>query len=298
MMPSRLPALTETTFLDLPRFRSGKVREVYDLGHALLMVATDRISAFDCILPTPIPDKGRVLTALSAFWFNHLGHIAPHHVLSCNPDDFPAVVQPYRDHLAGRTMLVRKTTPLPVECVARGYLAGSGWKDYQRTGRVCGLALPPGLREADQLPEPLFTPATKAETGHDENISLEQMADRIGIELTQRLKAVTLELYAAAAAYARTRGLILCDTKFEFGLDPDGQLVWIDEALTPDSSRYWDAASYAPGRSPASFDKQFVRDYLETLDWNKQPPAPPLPDDITEATRRRYWEAYHRLVGD
>ncbi|MFQ3582547.1 MAG: phosphoribosylaminoimidazolesuccinocarboxamide synthase, partial [Chloracidobacterium sp.] len=266
--------------------------------HALLMVATDRISAFDCILPTPIPDKGRVLTALSAFWFNHLGHIAPHHVLSCNPDDFPAVVQPYRDHLAGRTMLVRKTTPLPVECVARGYLAGSGWKDYQRTGRVCGLALPPGLREADQLPEPLFTPATKAETGHDENISLEQMADRIGIELTQRLKAVTLELYAAAAAYARTRGLILCDTKFEFGLDADGQLVWIDEALTPDSSRYWDAASYAPGRSPASFDKQFVRDYLETLDWNKQPPAPPLPDDITEATRRRYWEAYHRLVGD
>jgi phosphoribosylaminoimidazole-succinocarboxamide synthase len=195
-------------------------------------------------------------------------------------------------------MLVRKTTPLPVECVARGYLAGSGWKDYQRTGQVCGHPLPPGLREADPLPEPLFTPATKAATGHDENISLVQMADRIGSELARRLAELTLALYTAAAAYARTRGLILCDTKFEFGLDGDGQLVWIDEALTPDSSRYWDAAAYAPGSSPASFDKQFVRDYLETLDWNKQPPAPALPDAIIEATRQRYWEAYRRLVGE
>jgi phosphoribosylaminoimidazole-succinocarboxamide synthase len=298
MLPSPVPPLMATDFLPLPRFRSGKVREVYDLGETLLIVATDRISAFDCVLPTPIPDKGRILTALSAFWFNRLGNFVPHHMLSCAPEDFPAAVQPYRNQLAGRTMLVRKTTPLPVECVARGYLAGSGWKDYQRTGQVCGHPLPPGLREADPLPEPLFTPATKAATGHDENISLVQMADRIGSELARRLAELTLALYTAAAAYARTRGLILCDTKFEFGLDGDGQLVWIDEALTPDSSRYWDAAAYAPGSSPASFDKQFVRDYLETLDWNKQPPAPALPDAIIEATRQRYWEAYRRLVGE
>lgn len=296
MTPSALPPLMQTDFLPLPRFRSGKVREVYDLGETLLIVATDRISAFDCVLPTPIPDKGCLLTALSAFWFNRLGHLAPHHVLSCAPENFPTAVQPYRDQLAGRTMLVRKTTPLPVECVARGYLAGSGWKDYQRTGHVCGHALPPGLREADPLPEPLFTPATKATTGHDENISLAQMADLVGRELAHRLAELTLALYTAAAAYARTCGLILCDTKFEFGLDANGQLVWIDEALTPDSSRYWDAAAYEPGRSPASFDKQFVRDYLETLDWNKQPPAPALPSDIVEATRQRYWEAYRRLV--
>jgi len=195
-------------------------------------------------------------------------------------------------------MLVRKTTPLPVECVARGYLAGSGWKEYQRTGQVCGHLLPPGLQEADPLPEPLFTPATKAVTGHDENISLAQMADRFGRELTYRLADLTLALYTAAAAYARSRGLILCDTKFEFGLDTDGELVWIDEALTPDSSRYWDAADYTRGRTPPSFDKQFVRDYLETLPWDKQPPAPALPEDIVEATRQRYWEAYRRLVGE
>lgn len=298
MLPRTLPPLVQTDFLPLPRFRSGKVREVYDLGETLLMVATDRISAFDCVLPTPIPDKGRILTALSAFWFNRLGHLVPHHMLSCALEDFPAVVQPYRDQLAGRTMLVRKTTPLPVECVARGYLAGSGWKEYQRTGQVCGHLLPPGLQEADPLPEPLFTPATKAVTGHDENISLAQMADRFGRELTYRLADLTLALYTAAAAYARSRGLILCDTKFEFGLDTDGELVWIDEALTPDSSRYWDAADYTRGRTPPSFDKQFVRDYLETLPWNKQPPAPALPEDIVEATRQRYWEAYRRLVGE
>lgn len=298
MTQTPAPPLVHADFLPLPRFRSGKVREVYDLGETLLMVATDRISAFDCVLPTPIPDKGRILTALSAFWFDRLADITPHHVLSCDAADFPAEARPYADRLAGRTMVVRKTTPLPVECVARGYLAGSGWKDYRRTGRVCGAALPPGLREADRLPEPLFTPATKAETGHDENISLDQMADRIGWELTERLRDLTLTLYATAAEYALSRGLILCDTKFEFGLDADGRLVWIDEALTPDSSRYWDAAHYAPGRSPASFDKQFVRDYLETLDWDKRPPAPALPATIVEATRRRYWEAYHRLTGE
>ncbi|OYT70300.1 MAG: phosphoribosylaminoimidazolesuccinocarboxamide synthase [Chloracidobacterium sp. CP2_5A] len=296
MTPTVSPPLAQADFLSLPRFRSGKVREAYDLGDALLVVATDRISAFDCILPTPIPDKGRVLTALSAFWFNRLERLAPHHVLSCDAADFPPEAQPYADRLAGRTMLVRKTAPLPVECVARGYLAGSGWRDYQRTGRVCGLALPPGLREADRLPEPLFTPAAKAAKGHDENISLEQMADRIGRELTERLRDLTLTLYAAAAEYAQSRGLILCDTKFEFGLDADGRLVWIDEALTPDSSRYWDAALYAPGRSQASFDKQFVRDYLETLDWDKRPPAPALPEAIVEETRARYWEAYRRLA--
>ncbi len=288
--------LIATDFLPLPRFRSGKVREVYDLGNSLLLIATDRISAFDCVLPTPIPDKGRVLTALSAFWFDRLGHLTPHHLLSCDPADFPAEVQPYADQLAGRTMLVRKTTPLPVECVARGYLAGSGWKEYHRTGQVCGVALPPGLREADRLPEPLFTPATKAAVGHDENISFAQMADRLGRDLAGRLRELTLTLYTTAAEYALARGLILCDTKFEFGIDPDGCLLWIDEALTPDSSRYWDAVTYAPGRSPASFDKQFVRDYLETLTWDKRPPAPPLPEAIVEATRRRYWETYHRLT--
>ncbi|MCS7078561.1 MAG: phosphoribosylaminoimidazolesuccinocarboxamide synthase [Chloracidobacterium sp.] len=297
MTPPAAPPLAHTDFLPLPRFRSGKVREMYDLGDALLMVATDRISAFDCVLPTPIPDKGRLLTALSAFWFNRLGHLTPHHVLSCDPADFPAAVRPYADRLEGRTMLVRKTTPLPIECVARGYLAGSGWRDYQQTGQVCGLTLPSGLREADRLPEPLFTPATKAETGHDENISLDQMADQIGRDLAERLRDLTLTLYTEAAEYALSRGLILCDTKFEFGLDADGRLLWIDEALTPDSSRYWDAAQYAPGRSPASFDKQFVRDYLETLDWDKRPPAPALPEGIVEATRRRYWEAYRRLTG-
>ncbi|MGQ9897525.1 MAG: phosphoribosylaminoimidazolesuccinocarboxamide synthase [Acidobacteriota bacterium] len=298
MLSSHLPPPMQDNVLPFPRFRLGKVREVYDFGETLLIVATDRISAFDCVLPTPIPDKGHILTALSAFWFNRLSCLVPHHLLSCAPEDFPVAVQPYRDQLAGRTMLVRKTTPLPVECVARGYLAGSGWKDYQRTGYVCGHALPPGLREADPLPEPLFTPATKAATGHDQNISLAQMADQIGQELTNRLAELTLALYTAAAAYAYSCGLILCDTKFEFGIDADGQLIWIDEALTPDSSRYWEAATYVPGHSPASFDKQFVRDYLETLNWNKQPPAPPLPDDIIEATRQRYWEAYRRLVGE
>lgn len=280
----------------IPLFRRGKVRDVYDLNDRLLIVATDRISAFDCILPNPIPDKGRILTEMSAFWFRKLSDIVSNHILETNVANFPESLKPFTDQLAGRSMLVQKTQAFPVECVARGYLAGSGWKDYQQDGAVCGISLPAGLRESDRLPEPLFTPATKAESGHDENISESRMADIVGTEHTRKLKDLTLSLYAAASEYARSRGIILCDTKFEFGLDESGEIVWIDEALTPDSSRFWDAETYEPGRSQDSFDKQFVRNYLETLDWDKQPPAPSLPENIIEATRLRYLEALTRLT--
>lgn len=272
----------------------GKVRDIYDLGDRLLIVATDRLSAFDVVMPTPIPDKGRVLTQLSLFWFHLLQDVIPNHVLSAT--EFPAAFDRFSDDLAGRTMLVRKTKPLPVECVARGYLSGSGWKEYRETGRVCGIALPTGLQESDKLPEPIFTPATKATSGHDENISFERMAGILGQGIAERVRAVTLTIYRRAAAYAEPRGILLADTKFEFG-QLDGDLMWIDEALTPDSSRFWPAAQYNPGGPQPSFDKQFVRDYLERIRWPKTPPGPELPADVVAGTRAKYREAYRILVG-
>jgi phosphoribosylaminoimidazole-succinocarboxamide synthase len=272
----------------------GKVRDIYDLGDKLLIVATDRLSAFDVILPTPIPDKGRILTQLSLFWFNLLKDVVPNHVLSST--DFPAPFDKFKDDLAGRSMIVRKTQPLPIECVVRGYLSGSGWKDYRATGKICGIALPPGLRESDRLPEPIFTPATKAATGHDENILFEQASSLIGKDLAEKVRTVSLEIYSRAAAYAEPRGVILADTKFEFGLLND-RLIWIDEALTPDSSRFWPAAQYNPGGPQPSFDKQFVRDYLERIQWPKTPPGPELPPEVVAATRAKYREAYRILAG-
>ena len=278
------------------------MRDVYDLGDTLLIVATDRISAFDYVLGSGIPDKGKVLTQLSAFWFEHLHEITPHHLLSIDVEKFPAETRPHRDVLRGRSMWVRKTSPLPVECVARGFLSGSGLKDYQRTGAVCGIALPPGLVDSSPLPAPIFTPATKADTGHDENISEAEAADILGEELVRKLKTLTLELYSQGVVHAATRGIIIADTKFEFGLapGPDGkdELVLIDEVLTPDSSRFWPKALYEPGRSQPSYDKQFVRDYLEQIKWNKQPPVPTLPDDVVAKTREKYIEAYRVLTGE
>jgi phosphoribosylaminoimidazole-succinocarboxamide synthase len=284
----------ETSLPGIQFLNRGKVRDLYEVGGHLLIVATDRLSAFDVVLPTPIPDKGRVLTQLSLFWFNLLGDVIPNHVLSAA--DFPPELDAYREQLEGRTMLCQKTKPLPVECVVRGYLSGSGWKDYRATGKVCGISLPAGLRESERLPEPIFTPSTKAIAGHDENISFDEAASTIGGELAERVRAVSLEIYRRAVAYAEPRGIILADTKFEFGLVGD-QLIWIDEALTPDSSRFWPADGYQPGRSQPSFDKQYVRDYLERIGWNKQPPGPDLPPDVVEATRARYREAYRQLTG-
>jgi phosphoribosylaminoimidazole-succinocarboxamide synthase len=286
--------LRETDFAGLTPAARGKVRDIYDLGDKLLIVATDRLSAFDVILPTPIPDKGRVLTQLSLFWFDLLKDVFPNHVLSTT--NFPAPFDAHKDDLAGRSMIVRKTQPLPIECVVRGYVSGSGWKDYRLTGKICGITLPSGLQESDRLPEPIFTPATKAATGHDENISFEQAAALIGRELAERVRAVSLEIYCRASAYAEPRGVILADTKFEFGLLND-ELIWIDEALTPDSSRFWPAAQYNPGGPQPSFDKQFVRDYLERMRWPKTPPGPELPDEIVAATRAKYREAYRILAG-
>lgn len=288
----------ETSLSQLPLVRRGKVRDVYAVDEErFLIVATDRISAFDCILPTPIARKGEVLTALSRFWFEQLKHITPHHLLTTEIEEMPEVVRTYADILRGRTMFVRRTEVFPVECVVRGYLVGSGWKDYQRTGEVCGHRLPVGLRESDQLPEPIFTPATKAEEGHDENISEAQMRDIVGAEVTEALRETSLRLYKEASDYARGRGIIIADTKFEFGRDGKGRIILIDEALTPDSSRFWPANEYTPGKSQPSFDKQFVRDYLETLAWDKTPPAPPLPAEVAEATTARYLEAYRLLTG-
>jgi phosphoribosylaminoimidazole-succinocarboxamide synthase len=261
------------------------------------MVATDRISAFDYVLGSGIPDKGKVLTQLSAFWFDYTRHIVPNHVLETDARQFPPELRRHSDILAGRSMLVRKTNPVPIECVARGYLSGSGWKDYVATGMVCGVPLPPGLRESDRLPEPIFTPATKATSGHDINISEAEAARLVGAELVARLKALTLELYAAGAAHAEQCGILLADTKFEFGLAPDGEVLLIDEVMTPDSSRYWPKDQYSPGRPQPSFDKQFVRDYLEQIRWNKQPPVPSLPDDVVAKTREKYIEAFRRLSG-
>ena len=284
----------ETNFPGLKLLSRGKVRDLYEVGEDLLLIATDRLSAFDVVLPTPIPDKGRVLTQLSLFWFDTLRDIVPHHVLSAT--DFPAPASDYRQQLAGRSMLCRRTRPLPIECVVRGYLAGSGWKDYRATGKVCGVALPPGLRESDRLPSPIFTPSTKATAGHDENISFDEVVARIGGDRAEELRSVSLQIYRRAAAYAEPRGILLADTKFEFGLVND-DLIWIDEALTPDSSRFWPARGYEPGRSQPSFDKQYVRDYLETLGWNKLPPGPQLPPDVVERTRAKYREAYRLLTG-
>jgi len=288
-----MKVLRETQFAGLSPSARGKVRDIYDLGDKLLIVATDRLSAFDVILPTPIPDKGRVLTQLSLFWFELLKDVIPNHVLSAT--EFPPPFDKFRDDLAGRSMLVRKTKPLPIECVVRGYVSGSGWKDYLTTGKICGIALPNGLLESSQLPEPIFTPATKAIAGHDENIPFELAEKMVGKELAERVRAVSLELYRLAAAHAEPRGIIVADTKFEFGLLND-ELIWIDEALTPDSSRFWPAAHYSPGGPQASFDKQFVRDYLERMRWPKTPPGPELPPEVVDATREKYREAYRILT--
>ena len=283
-----------STDLPFPIFRRGKVRDVYDLGKQLLIVATDRISAFDCVMPEGIPDKGRILTAVAAYWFQATEDLVPNHFRGRLA--WPPALEPYRAALADRAVIVEKTRPLPVECVVRGYLAGSGWKEYQASGAVCGIALPAGLRLADRLPEPIFTPATKAEEGHDENISFEQMAVVVGAELAPRLRDLSQALYRRGAELAATRGILLADTKFEFGLSDAGELILIDEALTPDSSRYWLADSWAPGKNPPSLDKQFLRDYLETLhDWDKQPPAPHLPTEVIEGIRGRYLDLASRF---
>ena len=323
-MLSTSKPVTETALDGLTLHRRGKVRDVYDVTlasgePALLMIATDRISAFDYVLGSPIPDKGKVLTQLSAFWFERLAGLVPHHLLSMNVDEFPAAAAPHADLMRGRTMLCRVTRPVPVECVARGYLSGSGWKEYQKTGAVCGIQLPAGLRESDRLPEPIFTPATKAESGHDENISFDEAAAIVGGDLMARLRDLTLEIYRRGCEHAESKGIIIADTKFEFGLahaNPnssrrraagakadnligigDDEIVLIDEVLTPDSSRFWPRASYAPGHGVPSFDKQFVRDYLEDIKWNKQPPVPSLPDEVIARTREKYIEAFRLLSG-
>jgi phosphoribosylaminoimidazole-succinocarboxamide synthase len=289
-----MKVLRETQFAGLTPSARGKVRDIYDLGEQLLIVATDRLSAFDVILPTPIPDKGRVLTQLSLFWFDLLKDVIPNHVISAT--EFPAPFDRFGAELAGRSMLVRKTKPLPIECVVRGYVSGSGWKDYQVSGKICGISLPLGLQESERLPEPIFTPATKAVSGHDENISFEQAADLVGKKLAGKVRDVSMELYRRAAAHAEPCGIIVADTKFEFG-QLDDELIWIDEALTPDSSRFWPAAHYSPGGPQASFDKQFVRDYLERMRWPKTPPGPELPPEVVDLTRGKYLEAYRILTG-
>ncbi len=282
----------------LEHLRSGKVRDLYGIDEEhLLLVASDRVSTFDVVHPTPVPDKGRVLTGLSTFWFERLRGVVDNHLVSTSVDDLPAAAQPHAEHLRGRSMLVRRVEVVPFECVARGYLAGSGWAEYQRDGTVCGVPLPDGLREAEQLPEPVFTPATKAEEGeHDENVSFEVMADAVGSELAGRLRALSLELYREGAAHARDKGIILADTKFEFGL-LDGEVVLADEILTPDSSRYWPAEQWQPGATPPSFDKQYVRDFATSTGWDRTPPAPALPDEVVAATQQRYLTAYQRLTG-
>jgi phosphoribosylaminoimidazole-succinocarboxamide synthase len=288
--------ILETQFTGLDFVARGKVRDIYSLDGRLLIVATDRISAFDYILQTGIPDKGRVLTQLSVFWFDFLKDVVPTHFLTADPAKYPAALAPYREQLDGRSMLVRRAEMIEVECVARGYLAGSGWKEYRETGKVCGIPLPPGLKESDRLPEPIFTPATKAQSGHDENISFDRMVEVIGEELAGKLRSLTLEIYSKAARYAETRGIIIADTKFEFGFD-GGTLLLGDEVLTPDSSRFWPRATYQPGGPQPSYDKQYVRDYLESIRWNKQPPAPALPAEVARNTSEKYLEAYRALTG-
>jgi phosphoribosylaminoimidazole-succinocarboxamide synthase len=288
--------LLETSLQGLTLHRRGKVRDVYEVGSDLLIVATDRISAFDYVLGSGIPDKGKVLTQLSAFWFERMGDLVPHHMITWDVAAYPAELRPHADALRGRSMLVRRTEPIQIECVARGYLSGSGWKEYQQSGAVCGIKLPAGLRESDRLPEPIFTPATKADTGHDVNISEEEAGRLVGADLVAKLKALTLEIYSRGVAHAESKGIIIADTKFEFGLVGD-QIILIDEVLTPDSSRFWPRSQYKPGAGQPSFDKQFVRDYLEEIRWNKQPPVPSLPDTVIARTREKYVEAYRLLSG-
>lgn len=301
--------LSQTTLEGLTPQRRGKVRDMYTVDDHLLMVATDRISAYDLVLGSLIPDKGKVLTQLSAFWFGRTQDLIPNHLISTTPEEYPAACQPHADVLRGRSMLVRRTDPIPVECVARGYLAGSGWADYQRSGAVCGVSLPSGLQQSDRLPTPIFTPATKADTGHDENISTDQAADLVGPKLMKRLQELTLELYLHGAAHAESCGIIVADTKFEFGivrapgheeatdLEEGDELILIDEALTSDSSRFWPETTYRPGHAQPSFDKQFVRDHLDAVKWDRQPPAPALPDTVIAKTREKYLEAYRLLTG-
>ena len=297
-MPQILDTVLLTTnFPDLRLRASGKVRDVYDVdAKHLLFVATDRISAFDYVLATGIPNKGRVLTQMSMFWFDFLKDVVPNHLATANVQEYPAAIQKYADQLEGRSMLVQLAEMFPVECVARGYLSGSGWKEYQASGSVCGIKLPAGLRDSDQLPEPIFTPATKAETGHDENISFERMVGILGAELSEQLRTLTLTIYKKASDYARQKGIIIADTKFEFGRTNAG-VTLADEVLTPDSSRFWPVDTYAPGKTQNSYDKQFVRDYLESIQWNKQPPAPALPAEVARKTSEKYTEAYRRLTG-
>lgn len=292
--PKLSTVIFETNFPGLKLRARGKVRDIYDLGDRLLLVATDRLSAFDVVMPTPIPDKGRVLTQLSLFWFEKLSGLVPNHVLTAAL--FDGALAPYADELAGRAMLVRKAEPIPVECVVRGYLAGSGWKEYREGGAMCGIRLPAGLAESSKLPEPIFTPATKESSGHDINISFVEMEKITGAKLAAKLRQTSLEIYRRASEYAASRGILIADTKFEFGLE-NGQFIWIDEALTPDSSRFWPADGYQPGRPQPSFDKQFVRDYLERSGWIKKPPGPALPADVVAGTQAKYREAYRRLVG-
>lgn len=280
----------------MPLFSRGKVRDVYDLGDRLLIVTTDRISAFDCIMPNGIPGKGRILTEMSLFWFGLVGDVVPNHLVTADVDEYPEALKPYRDQLEGRSMIVRKAERIDVECIVRGYLSGSGWKEYQRDGAVCGIALPAGLVESDKLPENIFTPSTKEDDGHDQNVSFDVVVDMIGSERAGEIRDLSLAVYEKARAYAATRGIIIADTKFEFGR-VDGKTILIDEILSPDSSRFWPADEYEPGRSQRSYDKQFVRDYLNGLDWDKTPPAPGLPDDIIEKTLEKYRDAKDRLLG-
>jgi phosphoribosylaminoimidazole-succinocarboxamide synthase len=295
-LPLAAPLL-QTTLADRAPDRQGKVRDIFEFGDRLIIVASDRISAFDYVLGSGIPDKGKVLSQISAFWFNRTGAIVRNHVLSTDPADYPAGARAHAELLRGRSMLVTRTEPLPIECVARGYLSGSGWKDYQATGEVCGHSLPSGLRESDRLPHPIFTPATKAESGHDINITDDQAAAIVGREVLNQVRDLTLRLYAEGSAHAESCGIIVADTKFEFGRLPSGEIILIDEILTPDSSRFWPQDLYAPGGAQPSFDKQFVRDYLESIRWNKQPPVPSLPDEVVVRTREKYVEAFHRLTG-
>jgi phosphoribosylaminoimidazole-succinocarboxamide synthase len=288
--------LMQTELGNIKRVAQGKVRDIFEVGEQLLIVCTDRLSAFDVVMPDPIPDKGKVLTQLSAFWFERFGGIIANHMVSIEPGQYPAELAPYREALAGRSMLVRKAEPLPVECVVRGYLAGSGWNEYRESGKVCGVELPAGLSQADKLPQPIFTPATKATVGHDENIPESRMAELVGGARTAFIKAVAIDMYKQAAAYALERGIIIADTKFEFGTLGD-EVILIDEALTPDSSRFWSVKDYQPGQSPPSFDKQFVRDWLLASGWNKQPPAPKLPAEVIAGTAARYREAYKIITG-
>ncbi|HEY2933809.1 MAG TPA: phosphoribosylaminoimidazolesuccinocarboxamide synthase [Acidobacteriota bacterium] len=291
-----MPSYSTIELENLSLHHRGKVRDVYEFKDKLLIIATDRISAFDCVLPNVIPHKGQVLTQLTDFWLNMTSDIVANHRIATRIGDFPEELQGFREQLIGRSMLVKKARPFPIECVVRGYVAGSGWKDYRKTGKICGIPLPPDLQESEKFPEPIFTPSTKAQTGHDENISMEEMENQLGVEMARKLREFSLKIYQRGADYASSRGIIICDTKFEFGWYQD-EVLLIDEVLTPDSSRFWPAAHYQPGRPQPSFDKQYVRDYLETLDWDKKPPAPELPPQVVEGTSQRYLEAHRLLTG-